>query len=204
MSVRAAQIISYVFHPLLLTTYLVLLLGQVAPTLLLVRQDQFLTFTAFIFGITFLLPAINIVIFRQFGVIDSLHMLSRRERILPLIFNSILYVLIACLFIFRLHLSTNFTKLILIVACLAVIAAVFTIFFKVSIHSLAWAGLLGILVPLNRTIPGGLLIPTVVMILITGLVMSARLRLNAHTPFEVMVGGLSGFAVGFVGMSVLF
>ena len=84
---KAAQIVSYVFHPLLLTTYLVLLLGRWMPAMLLVRQEHLLTFVAFIFGITFVLPALNVLVFRQFGMIASWSMGTRQERILPFVFN---------------------------------------------------------------------------------------------------------------------
>jgi membrane-associated phospholipid phosphatase len=204
VTVRAAQIVSIVFHPLLLTTYLVLLLGQWMPAMLLVRQEHLLTFVAFIFGITFVLPALNVLVFRQFGVIGSLKLGTRQERILPFVFNSIVYLLIAVLFIYKVHLSTNFTKLMLIIAVLAVAGTVCTFFFKVSIHSLGWAGLVGIVLPLNNATNGTLLLPTAVLIVIAGVVMSARLKLNVHTPREVMVGGLAGFVIGIAGMNVLF
>jgi len=201
--VRAAQIVSFVFHPLLLTTYLVLLLGWWMPAMLLVRQEHLLTFVAFIFGITFVLPALNVLVFRQVGLIASWKMGTKQERILPFIFNSIVYMLIAILLIYRVHLSTNFAKLMLIIAVLAATGTLCTLFLKVSIHSLGWAGLVGIVLPLNSAIHGTLL-PTAVLIVIAGLVMSARLKLNAHTPREVMIGGLAGFVIGIAGMRILF
>jgi len=204
VTVRAAQIVSIVFHPLLLTTYLVLLLGRWMPAMLLVRQEHLLTFVAFIFGMTFVLPALNVLVFRQFGMIASWKMGTRQERILPFVFNSIVYLLIAVLFIYKVHLSTSFTKLMLVIALLAVAGTVCTFFFKISIHSLGWAGLVGIVLPLNNSTNGTLLLPTAVLIVIAGVVMSARLKLNVHTPQEVMVGGLAGFIIGITGMNVLF
>ena len=201
---RAAQIVSIVFHPLLLTTYLVLLLGMWMPAMLLVRQEHLLTFVGFIFGVTCVLPALNVVVFRQFGVIASWNMGTRQERILPFVFNSIVYLLIAALFIYRLHLSTSFTKLMLIIAIMAVAGTVCTFFLKISMHSLGWAGLVGIVLPLNNATQGTLLLPTAFLIVIAGVVMSARLKMNVHTPQEVMVGGLAGFVIGIVGMNILF
>lgn len=92
----------------------------------------------------------------------------------------------------------------LVIALLAVTGTVCTFFFKVSIHSLGWAGLVGIVLPLNNATNGTLLLPTAVLIVIAGVVMSARLKLNVHTPKEVMVGGLAGFAIGLAGMNFLF
>jgi len=202
--VRAAQIVSIVFHPLLLTTYLAAVIGVWMPSLLLVRPEHLLIFTAFIFGITFVLPVLNLYLFHQYGMIASWKMESRNERILPFIFISIVYVLIACLFVYKVHLSVNFTKLLLIIAALVVASTVATFFFKVSVHSLSWWGIVGIVLPLNNVAGGMLIWPTAFIILIAGLVMSARLKLNAHTLGEVMVGGVMGFAVSFVGMTILF
>ncbi len=204
MIVRAAQIVSIIFHPLLLTTYLVGVIGIWMPSLLLVRQEHVLTFTAFIFGITFVLPALNLYLFRQYGMITSWKMESRSERILPFVFISIVYVLIACLFVYKVHLSVNFTKLLLIIAALVVASTVSTLFFKVSVHSVSWWGMVGIVLPLNKVAGGELIWPTAALILIAGVVMSARLKLNAHTVNEVMVGGGIGFIVSYVGMTILF
>ena len=92
----------------------------------------------------------------------------------------------------------------LIIAALAVVGTVCTFFFKVSVHSLGWAGLVGIVLPLNIAADGTLLLPTAALIVIAGVVMSARLKLNAHSPREVVIGGLSGLAIGIAGMSILF
>jgi membrane-associated phospholipid phosphatase len=51
---------------------------------------------------------------------------------------------------------------------------------------------------------GALFYPTVALIVIAGLVMMARLQLNAHTPREVMVGSMVGFATSFAAMIVMF
>ncbi len=201
---RVAQFVSIIFHPLLMTTYLVLLLGVLMPSMLLVRQEHMLTFAGFIFGITFVLPTLNIFLFRQYGLISSLKMESRQERVLPFVLISFLYVITACLFIYQVHWSANFTKLMFIVAALGVAATVGTLISKVSVHSLSWWGAIGIMIPLNDAGDHSLLLPTAALILIAGVVMSARLKLNAHTPREVMMGGVAGFAVGLSGMMILF
>jgi membrane-associated phospholipid phosphatase len=86
-----------------------------------------------------------------------------------------------------------------------VVATLFTLFYKVSIHTLGVTGILGILLPLNKVAENNsLFIPTLVLIVIAGLVMSARLQLNSHTPREVLIGAVTGFAVGFFGMIILF
>jgi membrane-associated phospholipid phosphatase len=66
-------------------------------------------------------------------------------------------------------------------------------------------GFIGILLPLNKISEEGMLFaPTVIAILLAGVVMAARLQLNAHTPREVMIGAIAGLLITFGGMMVLF
>jgi membrane-associated phospholipid phosphatase len=65
--------------------------------------------------------------------------------------------------------------------------------------------MIGILLPLNKAIENNALLwPTAITILLTGIIMSARLYLNAHTINEVITGALAGFTIGFAGMLIMF
>jgi len=204
VSVRiAAKIISFVFHPLLMATYLIIVLGKFFPAMLMIGPDHIWLITLFVFGFTFVIPAVNLLLFRYLGSIPSLYFESRRERILPFIFISLLYSLIAFLFYYKLPFSANFNKLMLIAAALVGVATIITFFYKVSVHSLAMGGFIGILFPLIRFSPS-LLLPTTFVFVITGVVISSRLMLNAHTPRETLVGCLAGVLTGYGGMLLLF
>lgn len=201
----AAQVISFIFHPLLLTTYLVLFLGTFFPPLLGINQVVLYLFSLFIFVITFFFPALTILLIVKFsGTISSLRLASRQERLVPFILISLIYMAVAFLFFHKAILSMNFNRIMIIVAALVGIATVITFFYKISIHSLAWGGVVGILLSMNRMVEGTLLIPTIVAIVLAGLVMSARLFLNAHTLREVLSGALTGFVAGLGGMMLLF
>jgi membrane-associated phospholipid phosphatase len=200
-----AKIISLLFHPLLLTSYLVTLIGFYFPTMLMVAPQNMRPILAFIFCFTFILPAVNIIMFRIFGTISTYTMESRRERIVPFIAISVIYVVMTFLFYFRLPFSSNFNNLMLLVTLLVVTGTIITFFYKVSIHSLAMWGGIGIIVPLNKAMEQSYLLwPTAGIIIAAGLVMSARLYLDAHTPRQVMIGGVVGFGIGFLGMIFLF
>jgi hypothetical protein len=187
-----------------MTTYLVMFLSWLMPSMVVIRKEQLMVFIAFIFGITFVLPGLNLMLFRRYGWLSSYKMETHQERILPFVFISLFYVAIAFLFVFKLRLSVNFSRIMVIVAALVVVATLITFFLKVSVHSLAWWGLIGIVLPLNRVADGNLLWPTAGLILVAGAVMSSRLKLNAHTPWEVAAGSVAGFVVGFGGMFLLF
>ena len=202
---QVAKFISVVFHPLLLTTYLVIILSYYFPSMLMIRKENRMVIVGLVFVFTFVLPAVNLVMLRAFGNIQSLTLQSRRERILPFVFISLLYLLVTFLFYFRLPFSANFNKLMMIISALVVVSLLVTFYYKISIHSIAMGGGIGILLPLNQvTEQMSLLWPTAFTILVTGLVMSSRLVLDAHSPREVMYGGVVGFVVGFFGMIILF
>ena len=201
----AANLISYVLHPLVMTTYLVIILTLSFPSMLMIRPEKNYLIVGLIFVFTFVLPAMNVIVLRYFGNITSLSLFERKERVAPFIFITILYVLVTLLFYYKLSFNQNFNKLMMIVTAMIVISMIVTLFYKISIHSLAITGLIGILLPLNKiTEDNRLLLPTVLTICAAGFVMAARLKLGAHTPREVMHGSLIGFMVGFCGMILLF
>lgn len=171
------------------------------------KEDGHWNFVFLIFCVTFLLPAMNIGIFRTFGSIKSLAMEDRQERIIPFSFISILYIVTTYLFYSRtrIGLNDNLLKFLIIVDILVVTATLVTIFYRISIHSLAIWGFLGILLPLNKVSEdGAIFFPTLLTLVLAGLIMSARLQLQAHNPREIMMGGVLGFAASFGAMLLLF
>lgn len=203
-----ARIISVVFHPLLMATYLLALLSFVLPSALYpINLESRNSFLILILLMTFVLPALNISMFRIIGAISSFSMEVRSQRVMPFLLITIIYGVVTVLFFFksRISIDDNLFKLLLIIDCLVLVATIITLFYKVSIHSLGVTGILGILLPLNKVAENNaLFLPTLALIVIAGVVMSARLQLNAHTPREVLVGALTGFAIGFFGMLILF
>jgi len=203
-----SRIVSFLFHPLLLATYMFALFAFSLPAGLdPLKEDGHLNFVFLIFCVTFVLPALNIGIFKTFGSIRSFAMEERQERIIPFSFITILYGVITYLFYSRtrVSLNDNLLKFLLIIDILVLIATIVTIFYKVSVHSMSIWGFIGIILPLNRVSEdGALFFPTIIAFVIAGLVMTARLQLNAHTPREVMVGSMLGFAISFTSMIVLF
>lgn len=191
-----------------MATYMCLLFIVAMPSALEpFRQETFSGLLTLIFLVTFLLPAINILVFKIFGSISSLSMPDRRDRIIPFVFITILYVSMTLLFYwrFRIDFTDNVLKFFVIIDLLAMTSAIVTFFYKVSVHSIGICGLLGIVLPLNTLSENGALFyPTVGLIVLTGIVMSSRLQLHAHTLREVTVGGVLGFTISFIAMNVLF
>lgn len=203
-----ARVISVVFHPLFMPTYFFSLLALTLPNLLepIVPELQ-VKFISFIFLVTAVLPFINVGVFKAFGTIRSVVMLNRRERLLPFVFISAIYIVMTYLFHLhaRMNLNDNFLKFMVIIDLFVVVATIATFFFRVSVHSVAVWGLIGILVPLNKiTEVNSIFYPTLGVIVLAGVIMAARLEAGAHTPREVMWGAVLGLAAGVVGMLLLF
>lgn len=132
---------------------------------------------------------------------------EREERIKPFLLIVMLYAVFTYLLYSktRLGIGDNLFNLILIIDALVLASFVITFFYKVSIHSLGVWGVIGMLLPLNKVAEdGSLFMPTLVAVVLAGLIMSARLQLNAHTPREVLIGSLTGLSIGFFGILILF
>jgi len=199
---KSAQVISVIFHPLLMPTYLFGVFAFYLPSILLpIRSGLWLLFLVFL--MTFLLPSLNFLFFRISGTIRDLSMVERKDRLLPFAFITILYCTVTYMFYWKFPVP-NMLKVMLIITFMVIVSTILTLFYKVSVHAVAVWGVLGILVPLNKAVDGALLYPLAAGIVIAGFVMSSRLFLDVHRPREVLVGCLVGFIIGFAGMLLLF
>lgn len=204
----AARIISVLLHPLLMPTWLVTVLAVQFPWALQpARPDNLRAFTLFVAGLTFLLPTINLLFFRFFGQIHSVTIPNRADRLRPFFIITLLYSFCTFLFYQKLNmrLSDNFFKLLLILNALVLVAWLLTFFMKISIHSMASSAVPVIFAILSRFAEESqLFIPLLVSIVLAGLVMSARLQLQAHSLKEVLWGGAAGILTTWLCGIVLF
>lgn len=203
-----ARVLSVVFHPLFIPTYFFAFLAWALPTLLEPVSPQLHPqFLLFIFLITCLLPMLNVGIFKAFGTIRSYAMPERRERLMPFVFISLIYVAVTYLFHLyaRMNLNDNFMRLMVVIDLLIIVATIATFFFKVSVHSVSMWGLIGMLVPLIKiTRINTLFYPTLGVIVLAGFIMAARLQTGTHDSREVMWGAVIGLATSVIGMMILF
>jgi hypothetical protein len=198
-----AHIISYLFHPLLMPTYLYAAIAFFSP--MVFQNAPWVSFILMaVFGLTAVVPALNVLMFKLTGTINNVHMPTRQERVTPFIFITILYIGITVLFYLKLPIPVV-VKLMMLCAALVCLVCAATFFFKVSVHAVAMAGLTGILLALAAfSSAQTLMVPALIALVLTGVVMSSRLLLMAHTLQEVSWGGVLGFAIGFAGVIILF
>ena len=202
MGHRIANLISIIFHPLLLATYLFTAFILLDPMLALppgyTKVAQWLIVLV-VWLTTFAIPALSLGILKYTGNISSLKLQNRKERLLPFFYISIFYGFTAYYFS-RQMLVTDITSGIFILTAMMILAAsIVTFFWKISVHSVSMGGVVGLLFVITAMLPESpvnyLLLAA---ILISGLVLSARLKLQAHTPAQVYMGFVLGLLISFM------
>jgi len=205
-----ANFFSIVFHPLLIVTYMSLVLLWTNPFSFGWRHvSEANTLLIIIVMTTITLPLIAIVMMKMLGWIDSFYLLTQHERIGPYIVAGIMYLSL------YLHLTRAESFPISIrVAVLGTLLGLWTCFFinnftKISVHAAGVGGLV-MLVALTKQIFGyndaqiglvggvnlvmpidGLLYGTII---IAGAVCTSRLILKAHEIKDVYAGFFVGMA----------
>ena len=202
---KFALFLSYLFHPLLLTTLLIGSLYLYIPEVIRpINPDTIRQIMILISALTFVIPLCSILVMKLLGSIESLHMRSRKERILPFFFIGIYYSVTTYLFVSRLPFSDVLLAIFGGVTLLIFISTFITLFMKISIHSAGIWGIVGFTLALHLKVPvAGLFIPMIVSLLLAGVVSSSRLFLNEHTPRQVYVGAVTGFLICFSAMFLI-
>lgn len=203
-----ARIISVVFHPLLLATYLFGVFAFVFPIAFDPISDDGITrFIFILFCVTFVLPVMMVTLLKLLGVTSTFTMPSRQERIIPFIMISVFYTAVTWVFYHRaeVSLNDNFLKFLIVINALVLVSTLVTFFYKVSVHAIGVWGFIGIVIPLNNlSETSALFYPLLAAIVIAGAIMSARLKLQVHNLAEVLMGSVVGLSTSFVMMSQLF
>ncbi len=193
MNKSFANFVSILFHPLFVPLYVLLVLlfsnAYFAVILTLYFKVFLLTFTL-LAGV--FLPLLSAALFKKFGMISSLRMPNRKERVLPFLITSIYYIIAYSSLQKIESLPDTYSLLFLATSFILLCVAAITYFWKISIHLMSLGSMVGLLLALGLNYPFFLL-PFLVTILIAGLTASARLTLNAHTPAQLYIGFLFGF-----------
>ena len=200
MEEKSAHLISILFHPLLMPTYAALLLFNIPShfNFALPLNYEYLV-PAFVFSTTFLISALFMLIYLKMGMVKSLEMKDRKERILPLITMAGIYYLTYYL-LKQGSIPTLFNFFMLGATMLVLISLLVNYLTKISIHMVAMGGIFGTFAGLAIGFHYDLWLILFILALASGLTGFARLKLNAHTEAQVY----TGFALGVFVMMGLF
>jgi len=197
------KIISAVFHPLLMATYLSAMLFYKTPELFpRVMPEVAPQFVLVIFITTCLMPALSIFLLKSFSYISNFEMTKRHERLRPFVFIAFYYGVSSYLFAEKLEMGPVFMTVMIGVTVLIIALTLITIRFKISIHAAAiWSGV-GFVSALIITKGADLGVFYFLLILAAGLTSSSRLFLGYHRPKGIWSGALLGFSYSFAAMIV--
>lgn len=207
-------VISYLFHPLLALTYILLLIMLVDPFLFgsysIGGSIEILAMTVFS---TFFFPGLATFMLFKLGFLKDMKMPNHRERVIPLLIAMVCYFSVFA-FLYKKGDSPEIFQIAAMGACANLILAFFiSIFYKISLHSIGMGAILTMTIYLaniykntqiilnlgpmgHYTVP--ILVLLFVVILLSGLVMTSRLYLKAHKPSEVYIG----FALGLITQAI--
>ncbi|MBR9920140.1 MAG: hypothetical protein GYB31_04815 [Bacteroidetes bacterium] len=215
-----AQGLSILFHPLLMLTYMLLLLLLANPYLFGVNSiDKQVPLILLVFLSTFMIPAFAVVMMKFLGLVNSIHLHEKQERIGPYIVTAIFYLWILINFWNDDRIPIAYTSCVLGATIALFIAFFVNNFSKISAHAVGLGGLLAMIVITMTlfsynvfTVPFGtnamleIRMSTIflVAILITGMVSTSRLFLDAHDLQDIYGGLIVGFMSQFVALRILF
>jgi len=193
MMQKIASIISAVFHPMIMPLAAVFIAANydwyvqgVSP------PGQMRLVFLIIFLSTVAFPGINILLLRWYGVVSSLEMPRRRERIAPYLSSAFFFGL--GYYLLR---KANLPEVVysILFGCFLALIAIMLInfFWKISAHATGAFGLVGSTAGLFSVHNFDNVVLLCALVLIGASVMSSRLILNVHTPRQVYAGATLGF-----------
>jgi hypothetical protein len=184
-----AHLLSYVFHPLFIPTYFFLYLMQVLPFEFVGITDWQLKMRLFsVAWLTAFFPAFAVFLLWRLKLSDSIFLRTQKERIIP-------YVITMFFYWWMYYLSRNFTDqpialkfFYLGIFVASAIGMTVNNFMKVSLHAMGIAGITTsiVLVSVFYSVTNALWVP--LAIVLTALVISARLVVSDHSKKELIVG----------------
>jgi membrane-associated phospholipid phosphatase len=207
MNPAFARIISFLGHPLLVLTYALLLCIAVNPFAFGARSlsdTRAVLLLVSVFSTTFLIPGFGVALMKPLGLIRSLEMHDKQERIGPYIITGVFYLWLFKNLVSGGQAPSLYTECVLGAAIGLFFAFFANIFTKISAHATGMGGLVAMTWLVAREWAGyslslGALALSLNAVLalaavVAGLVGTARLALGAHTPTDLWRGYAAGAA----------
>jgi hypothetical protein len=192
---RIASFLSYLMHPVFMPLLSVFILFQI-PTYINLR------FSPEYFNAVYLCVGFNLIVIptslsyylKRQGMISSMKMELVEERMIPYGITSVFYIITYFLFT-QIHFPPLYLAIFLAASIAVVGLLIFSILkIKISAHLTGLGGICGLLLVTNQILAINTIPVFTCFILLAGILATARLKLNAHSPKEVLVGFLLGFS----------
>ncbi len=202
---KLSKAISLLFHPLLFPTFGTLLVLITNPNLFgYLGEKVHVVWVFIVFALTFMFPAIWIFMMRRLEMIDSLEFENANDRIIPYIATATFYLWATWMFkpSVTMKIPPNILLFYMLLgASIAIFLGFFiNIFTKISLHAIGAGGLIGLLLALANSSTYDLRPALIILIVLAGLIGTARLLLGAHTIRQILIG----YSIGFAGQLIAF
>tara|TARA_B110000902_G_scaffold182046_1_gene206204 strand:+ start:2844 stop:3443 length:600 start_codon:yes stop_codon:yes gene_type:complete len=192
---RFYKLISTILHPIVIPTIGVMLYFLLIPNSLL--QNQKLTILSLVFGVSYIIPLLILIFLKKTRIIKSYQPKSIRERKMPIALMTIVFYLFGN----SLNNIANLRDLGLLfyATSLSLFLSYILFYFKIkaSIHLLSLGISVGFFMVLSIVYTQSFAIVIIIIILLAGLLASARLHLKAHTPKDIYIGFFIGTVTPF-------
>lgn len=194
-----ARILSYIFHPIFILFYGIMIFAYYSPYSFgersfaeLFAHREHSVFFIWVFLLSVFFPILSVVMMYALQLIKSIEMEDRMDRIGPFIATGVFYLWAVKNFMyFSIHpLCITFA----LGSTIALFMSFFiNIFSKISLHTVGMGGLLAMVLLIMPISPYSMTLIFWLITLMTGAIGTARLLLKAHEPREVYGGYMIGF-----------
>jgi hypothetical protein len=195
MEERFARIISIIFHPILIPTYIIAVLINLNVFFaLVIPDDAKWKIITLIFITSAIFPIVTLYGMFRFKLIKNLMMDTKEERLYPYITTSMFFFL-AYYLIWKINISPVYYYCLLGASLLSVITLLINLKWKISAHTVSMGAVLGAFIGLQTVLLIDFLWLIAIAFIISGIVGFARLRAGVHTQAQIYSGYFIGFSV---------
>lgn len=189
-----ANFLSTVLSPLMMPTYGVFLTLWVSILCLLPYGTR-VSVLLVCMGITCILPLIFLSVLLHFRMIKDLHVQAREERLIPYLFGALCSG-IAAYYLYYCHSPRWFIMFMVGSAVTILVLALVNIKWQISAHMAGIGGIIALLYQLHDQGLSAfdLFWLLCIVVIVAGLLGSARLVLRRHDSWQVLAGVVVGFA----------
>lgn len=195
MEDKFAKIISVILFPIFFPSYVILILFYFNNfnTFQVALSAKFMVFSIVLIT-TCIFPLLFIFIMKRKGMIKSIQMETKEERVFPLIITTIFFFM-AYYMLKEIEVLNLFLYFLVGSTVLLIITLLINFFTKISIHMIGVGGMTGALLGLALSLHADILALILLSILLSGLTGYARMKLKAHNQAQIYGGFLCGFFV---------
>ncbi|MEP7164991.1 MAG: phosphatase PAP2 family protein [Ferruginibacter sp.] len=184
-----AGFFSYIFHPVFVPVYVSLFLVYIHPSAFagFSEAEKKQTILIILLNLVFF-PMISVLLLRAVGFIESIYLRTQKDRIIPYIASGTFFFWGYLVFKQQPQYPLILTSFVLGIFLASSVALIANIYFKISMHAIgmgSWSGIFLIILKNNEML---MTWPLCIVLLLTGLVCSARILISSHHPKDIYMG----------------